>query len=910
MLFHKRGAVVIGLFFCSGATALVYEVVWSKYLAQMFGSTIYAQTVVLAAFMGGLALGNRVFGRWADKLQQPLKAYGYFEIAIGIYACIFPWLDTAAERVFVSVGSGIVAHSFWLLLLKGILSVGLLLGPTILMGGTLPVLAAWLQKFSADASRRSARFYSINSLGAVFGSALAGFWLVQQYGMVSSLQITALANAIVGLLAIALSRGEQVEPATTAASAGEPWPKSELLRRGGLIVAMTGGISMGLEVLSSRSLALIFGSSLQSFAAVLIAFILGIGLGSAWIASPRRSGKANDRIVVVLLCMAAVWVTFLVFNIERWVDFYRMARIGLGRNPTGYFYHQLLTTGIALVVLGLPAACIGAVLPVVIRTLSSDNAPLGARVGSLLTWNTIGAVVGTLVTGFVLMPVVGLRNAYGVLAFLLGAVALWAAWQRGWRPGMAAAAGACIFAGCLFAFGSEGWRQVMSSGVFRAREEQFDPTTMPARKKHMQIVFYEDAADATVSVERGDGIGAPADLGLRVNGKPDASTRVDLCTQLLVAHLPMLARPGAKDVFVLGLGSGISGGALLAHPAENIVIAENCEPVIRAAHFFENWNRKVLSNPRVHLWNEDARTVLKLQPQLYDVIITQPSNPWTVGIGSVFSREYYELAASRLKPGGVVAQWFHVYEMHDGIVGLVIRTFSSVFPFVEIWDTGPGDIVMVGSLQPWKSGPEMVQHGFALPDVRADLESIDIHSPVALMSRQLASQRTGFAVVGDGPIQSDAFPVLEYAAPEAFYIGARSQMLSAFDERTRQNLLAPPAKRAALREMELADVRAVFSRHPSMNDDMFTIVRTPEAFAAVGTFGTNAISTSQGDAQHFDVVQQAAVALSAGDLNESERLVALGASAAPGDPRIGYLARIIKRERQLRELAAGPRADR
>src|SRR6185295_4286067 len=148
---------------------------------------------------------------------------------------------------------------------------------------------------------------------------------------------------------------------------------------------------------------------------------------------------------------------------------------------------------------------------------------------------------------------------------------------------------------------------------------------------------------------------------------------------------------------------------------KHINIAENCEPVVRASKYFEDWNRHALSDSRTRLWVEDARTVLKLHEQRYDVIITQPSNPWTVGIGSVFSREYYELAASRLKPGGVVAQWFHMYEMHDGIVGLVIRTFSSVFPFVEIWDAGPGDIVMVGSLQPWKSGPELFQRGFSLP---------------------------------------------------------------------------------------------------------------------------------------------------------------------------------------------------
>src|SRR5712692_8861953 len=205
-----RGAIVIWLFFCSGATALVYEVVWSKFLAQMFGSTIYAQTVVLAAFMGGLALGNRIFGGWADRLRQPVRAYGYLEIGIGVYAFFFPTFDRLADRLFVSIGAGIVEHTGWLLALKGGLSAALLLGPTMLMGGTLPLLAAWLQKSSLDAGRHSARFYSVNSLGAVTGSLLAGFWLVQNLGMVSSLQMTALVNVVIGAMAIVLSRGGQL----------------------------------------------------------------------------------------------------------------------------------------------------------------------------------------------------------------------------------------------------------------------------------------------------------------------------------------------------------------------------------------------------------------------------------------------------------------------------------------------------------------------------------------------------------------------------------------------------------------------------------------------------------------------------------------------------------------------------
>ena len=204
------------LFFCSGATALVYEVIWSKYLTLMFGSTVQAQTVVLAVFMGGLALGNRLFGARADRASRPLAIYGYVEVAIGLYAFCFNWLYQFGDAVFVRLGTGQLEHRALLLLLKGALSVGLLLGPTVLMGGTLPLLAAWLQRQSSDAGRWSARFYSINSLGAVFGAGLAGFYLVQGLGLVASLQMTALVNVLIGFTAVGLARqmGDQSKSPT------------------------------------------------------------------------------------------------------------------------------------------------------------------------------------------------------------------------------------------------------------------------------------------------------------------------------------------------------------------------------------------------------------------------------------------------------------------------------------------------------------------------------------------------------------------------------------------------------------------------------------------------------------------------------------------------------------------------
>lgn len=827
-----RNCAFLVLFFCSGATALVYEVIWSKFLSQMFGSTIYAQTVVLAVFMGGLALGNALVGRISDRLRNQVRAYGYLELLIGIYAFFFATLYGWADQFFIAAGSKVLAYRWLLLPLKGVLSVALLLVPTVFMGGTLPLLAAWLQtqadKESDEAGRYSARFYAINSLGAVFGAAMAGFYLVRQWGLVASLQWAAMVNLLIGGIAVVLSRGAAevftkiVIGSVIQAPETPPPPKSYLWAS--LLVALTGGISMGLEVLASRSLALIFGSSLQSFAVVLIAFILGIGLGSTFVSSRKLRRLKTETCAAVLLVAAAGWVGFLVYNIESWAYFYRLGRTGLANSGVGYWYHQFFTTFFSVVVLGVPAAFIGSVLPLLIRTVSQEATELGAQVGRLLTWNTLGAVGGVLLTGFVLMPTCGLRNSFVILALGLAAGALVVTIRkRLFLPaGFSAAAG--VLLSLLFVYGDAGWRHVLVSGIFRSRDT-LDLELMGLRKSHLKLLFYEDAADATVSVEQGDGVRADDAVGLRVNGKPDASSKGDLCTQLLVSHLPLIAKPESKEVFLLGLGSGISAGALMTHPIEHLTVGENCEPVIRAAKHFSEWNRGVLTNVKVKIWTEDARTILKLSPKKYDVIITQPSNPWTAGNGSVFSREFYELAKSRLNAGGIVSQWFHMYEMHDGIVALVLRTFGQVFPYLEIWDCGNGDVVILGANEPWSSSPQVYAPAFERAEVRSDLERIGIVSPEALWVRQLASQRTAFAIAGDGPVQTDLMPLLEYEAPRAFYIGTTANMLNDFDERTKQFRSAPPEKRAVLASLDDATVRSVFSKHGTVNVDLHKFLR-------------------------------------------------------------------------------------
>ncbi|MGZ8899864.1 MAG: fused MFS/spermidine synthase [Limisphaerales bacterium] len=801
--------LVLLLFFASGATALVYEVLWSKYLSMMLGSTVQAQTVVLAVFMGGLAIGNRLFGKRSSTIKSPLLGYGVLEVGIGVYAMAFPQIYSAADWIFVAVGSKFSEATFALLLLKLGISVALLLIPTVLMGGTLPLIAAWIQKQPGfESGARVGIFYATNSLGAMTGSGLAGFYLIQNYGMIGTLTLAAIANVFIGLIAGLLAKKEQSELLTEpprvqpAAGLSDAAAAPASAKWFAMLVALTGGVSMGLQVLSARSLALVAGGSLQAFAIVLMSFILGIGLGSIAISSWGAARRHGIRTVYTLLLVAASMVVLNIVFIEELTTLYAQARFGLALNYVGYLLHQVSIAVFSFLILGLPAACLGAAVPLSIRLLQGNSSALGDQVGRLLTANTIGAVVGVLLTGFVLMPLVGLRGAFAVLALLLMGVTAYVALQR---SNTVAATTAIVLLGvsaAAVASTGENWRFVIGSGVYRLRGQFPTADYWASRKQNTQILYYKDSADATVSVEQSANPGdAQQQTILRINGKTDASSRGDLSTQFLLAHLPMAAKPDAKSVFVLGFGSGITGGALLGHPIDKLTIAENCGPVLEAGKYFNQWNRGVLTNARTIIRKDDARAVLKLSQTKYDIIISEPSNPWVAGIGSIFSKEFYELCASRVTDDGIVAQWFHSYEMSDYIVMLVLRTFGSVFPHMEIWDTQEGDIVMLGSKKAWVSNAAQYQKIFARPEVRKDMADVRISTGVALWAKQVASQNTAFAIAGDGPIQTDDLPILEYAAPIAFFRAEDATKLQSFDERTVQYPLAGKDKIATLRAL-------------------------------------------------------------------------------------------------------------
>jgi hypothetical protein len=529
----------------------------------------------------------------------------------------------------------------------------------------------------------------------------------------------------------------------------------------------------------------------------------------------------------LLVLGTACLIGILVFNIERLVQGYAYLQTGLSRNALGYRFHELMMIGISLCILGLPAAALGSVLPLQIRILSDAGDLLGNRVGQLLTWNTLGAMAGSLITGFLLMPHVGLRGSFTVLGLILAGLACSTALLTRRRILLAASVIVTVFLSVDGLNGGQGWQYILSSGIFREKSETFSSKWMEDRRRSVELLFYKDAADATVSVERGPSPFSTNEVTLRINGKADASSAGDMSTQILLAQLPLMARPDSKDVFCFGMGSGVTAGSTLGYPIEHLVIADNCEPVLEAVKYFEPENHGVMTNDRVRIFREDARTVLKLSSGKYDVVIAEPSNPWMVGIGSVFSRDYYEIVSKRLKPGGIMAQWFHFYEINDETLDIVLRSFGSVFPAMEIWDMDGGDIVLLGSDRPWTSGIEECRKAFKLDGPRRDFSAIGLLTPEAVLARRLASQRTAFAVAPPGRLQTDNLPILEYQAPEAFYmhLGETAHTLDPFDERTWQMDLAAPDNNSQLAQLSPQDLATIFNRFASVNTELTAFIR-------------------------------------------------------------------------------------
>ena len=742
---RRATGVLLGAFFLTGATSLIYEVVWTRLLLLSVGTTPVAMGVVLSAFMGGMAAGSWLGGRAIIRRLAPLTVYAALEAWVGLYVLATPLglrlVDLAPPTVQLALG------------------VLALLPATVPMGMSLPVLARAFDESSTARATTVGWLYAANTAGGVAGPLLAVFLLVPLAGLSRTLLVAALINLLVSggvwLWRSRWSPGASVAAATGTRAAATPVPRPLYL-----LLAVSGATAMVYEVAWSRTLSMVYGSSVYGVSIMLSTFLVGLALGS-WLAATRVRRRPATTLGAVWLLAGSAWAAFVSLYVGGrlpflFLDLYRWVAGG----TTGLYGVQFLLAALLM----LPATlCLGALLPVVVSAASS-RVGSRPRVSSLYAANLLGSAGGALLASGLLLASVGLNVSVqvGVLV-ALGVALVTTVRLPGPHP---RTAGATLLAVILvLALDGGARRPALSFGMYHGVQSYVDQDDRGIRDllASHELLFYRDGPTASVAVQRVDG-----DVLMKINGKTDASTGVaDIETQTLLAHLPLMAADRVGRVAVIGFGSGMTAGAVLTHPVREVDAFEIEPAVVDASRYFEPINGRPLDDDRLRLVIGDARGELRRDVTPYDVIISEPSNPWITGVANLFTRDFFELTASRLEPGGVFAQWFHLYGMSETSARELVATFRSVFPHVVAFKDR--DLILLGSDRPITFSLDRMTRRFADPAVRASLAEAYVRYPADLLVKLRLDERGAERFAAGAALNTDDNMRLELAAPRSLY---------------------------------------------------------------------------------------------------------------------------------------------
>jgi predicted membrane-bound spermidine synthase len=768
----------------TGISALVYEVAWQKYFATLLGSHSEATAAILAIFLGGLSTGYALFGRVTRRLVERaratrgparlLLAYGLVEAGIGVYALAFPTLFGIAQRVSLLVPPGHPGLGFGF----DVVLAALLIGPaTVLMGGTIPILTLALAGDLEHATRVHAWVYGFNSVGAFVGALLGGFWIVPSLGLDGTLYAMGCVNLAAGILFAALDpRASAVSP--QLAPAGEPAGSVPHFAAWAAVALLAGFAMMAIQTAFNRIGALAFGASQFTFAMVVAVFVFCIALGSLAVSAlprvPRGLLVGSQCLLLLLLLLLHLGVPDAPF----WAHVLR----SLFRDADAAFPVYYLVVFLALLaVLAVPIGLSGALLPLLFDRLRRDVGDLGSVAGRLYAWNTVGSLLGALLGGYVLLFWLDLHHVYRIaLAALAAGTAISIALTARTRPlAVGLSAGLLVPAAAALVLLPPWDPRRLTVGLFRERAPH--PTTYQgpdaffARRPTGKILFYDDDPTSTVTVT--DAPPPPGEerpnRSIVVNGKSDGSLIVDFPTMALSALLPALMAERMERAFVIGWGTGVTVGELAAlDGTREIEVAEISKGVLDARPFFDPGNLQASQSPKVSVRRADAYRALLQSTGRYDLIVSEPSNPWVTGVEMLYSVEFLEAARSRLAPGGVYGQWFHTYEIDDQSVELVLRTYAAVFPQVSVWFTIGTDVLLIGFDRADRVlDLEVLAERFRQPDFASGFARVGIRRFPMLLAHELLPLGTLHAAELSGPLHTLRHPILSYGAARAFFRG-------------------------------------------------------------------------------------------------------------------------------------------
>ena len=799
-------SILYVIFFLSGATGLVYEVIWVRLTGIVFGNTSHAISIVLGAFMAGLALGSWKLGKNADRTRSPLRMYGLLEIGIGISAALVPLIFRAFDSIYWAIAPSVSSIPGGGGIVRFATSFIILLPPTFLMGGTLPVLTRFFTERIDEVERKVGVLYALNTFGAAAGSLLAALVLIPGIGNTRTTLIVAALNIAIGLFSLWLSSRVEssspglasTEPATVSLSDVGAAPSSPTADRLILMtLAVSGFVSMMYEVSWTRALAAMIGSSTYAFSIMLVTFLTGIALGSS-IISRRRPGASLRLLGVMQLGIAIGGIIFLVGYLAAPYVLFSLIRAFHYSFPAILTVQFILCAGLMI----LATLCMGATFPIASQLYSSKFMVLGRSIGNIYSVNTIGAILGSLVAGFLLMPLIGTERTILAGLFLNSGMALLLLTEAKTARIAQAFAVALLLIATGSMRGGIFWKPdaldrgiLVYSKAFETRPE----LTIDEHYQDTDVVYFKEGNNATISVRKGENY-----MALRTNGKVDASNRDDMITQLTVGWLPAFYHPNPKNALVIGYGSGVTVGAVTSiKEIEDIDCVEIEPAVFSAGSWFSEINRKSYENPKVHLTFNDARNYMNMTRKQYDIIISEPSNPWIAGVASLFTSEFYDRAVEVLKPDGVFAQWIQLYELDPEDLRMVLYEVQRKFPEMSLWVTD-SDLIIIATRQKQKldvariaqivkSDPSMIR------DFREFLHS---ETPEGLLAYYVMSTEAVSKFASNARRNTDDHPLLEFHAPRQLFTDTRDLNIDLLYE-AKDGLLPQGA--------EVADLEAAYS---------------------------------------------------------------------------------------------------
>lgn len=767
MLRNKLFRILV-CFFLSGAAGLIYEVAWVKALGLIFGHSVYAVAVVLAAFMAGVAAGSAYLGRWAEGSAGPIALYARIEFLAAFTGALSLAGLYGVRSLYIIAYPAVGSWQPLLIGLRFLGAAAILFIPTFLMGGTLPVLVAGTARNCAELANRVSQLYWINTAGAVFGTLISGFVLLPAVGLRLTIAAAAALNAIAGLIALrtgregvsALCKKRPRSKVTAAARGSRQVPSIALL----FLFAIVGCTAFAYEVAWTRQLAVSIGSSTYAFTLMLATFLAGSVIGSA---AFERFMSHPGRISMTVLFWAQIGIgagalsSLVLFH---WTPTLIPPLLRATQQTfAGLVLAQLIVTMLTV----FPAALVfGFNFPLVIALFYRNADPKtgsAASVGTAYAANTVGAIVGSIVTGFWLIPWLG---SFRVIAIVASANLLLALWIIQWRSvsrrHVALAINLFLLLGA-FLVGSSSFfdnRTLLSFSAVLYGNSYEGRLTLPEIAATKDLVFMIEGVNDSISVVRTEG-----NVALRVNGKVDASTD-DTRTQLLLGHLGTAFHRSPKRVLIIGFGSGMTASAVAGYPDVEKIDCVEIEPaVIRAAPYLQSLNRNVLSDRRLHIIFDDARNFLLASREKYDLIISEPSNPWIAGVASLFTDEYYAGARQRLAPGGMFVQWVQAYSLAPADLRMILASFAPHFSGVTVWRAGETDLLLLGRTDNSRFQFGRLTSLWQNRALQEDFASMDIHQPEGLAGYFLLDDSAVRKLAKSSVMNTDDRTLLEYDAP-------------------------------------------------------------------------------------------------------------------------------------------------